>query len=74
MTNHLKELAESYEVGNFYDYIIENQANGNFSQVCELFFELTPDERNDFYDYAKNNTPYGPEAIETIWKFSKHLR
>lgn len=74
MKSHLKELAESYEVENFYDYIIETQANGNFSQVCELFFELNPEERNAFYDYAKVNAPYGPEAIETIWKFSKHLR
>lgn len=49
---HLERLAKAYEVKNFFDYIIESQVNGNFSQVRELAKKLKRNELVRFTAYA----------------------
>lgn len=63
---HLEKLAKSYEVDNFFDYIIESQINGNFSQVRDLFGELTKKERYAFIAYANDMGQYGRETVQNI--------
>ena len=63
---HLEKLAKSYEVDDFFDYIIENQINGNFTDVRELFNELTKKERYAFIAYAQDHGQYGREAVQNI--------
>lgn len=68
---HLERLAKSYEVENFFDYIIESQANGNLSQVRELAKELNRKELVMFCAYALSDEyggKYGQEAVTTLWK------
>lgn len=64
---HLEKLAKDYEVENFFDYIIESQANGNFSQVRELAKELKRKELMEFALYATiEGGVYGYEAIRAL--------
>lgn len=63
---HLEKLAKSYEVEDFFDYIIESQINGNFSQVRELFNEMTKKDRYAFIAYAQDMGGYGRIAVQNI--------
>lgn len=62
----LKQLAKSYEVENFFDYIIESYINGNFSQVRELFNEMSKKDRYAFIAYAQDMGEYGRRAVQNI--------
>lgn len=64
---HLEKLAKSYEVENFFDYIIESQINGNFRQVRKLYCEMTGKDRKAFYHYAKEMGEYGEETLATLF-------
>lgn len=44
----LENLAKSYEVENFFDYICETFINGNKAETLELFYEMRPSDRLDF--------------------------
>ena len=48
----LKALAKSYEVENFYDYIIESYVNGNFTQATELIREMSRRDRAQLLVYV----------------------
>lgn len=64
---HLEKLAKDYEVENFFDYIIESQANGNFSQVRELAKELKRNELVRFTVYAlKYYGEYGHATVANL--------
>lgn len=64
---HLEKLANDYEVENFFDYIIESQANGNFSQVRELAKELKRNELVRFTAYAlKYYGEYGRATVANL--------
>lgn len=63
---HLEKLAKAYEVENFFDYIIESQATGNFKQVRDLARELDADERKMLVDYCVECGCYGMEALRNI--------
>lgn len=62
----LEKLAKSYEVENFFDYIIESQINGNLSQVRELFNEMSKKDRYAFIAYAQSMGQYGRETVQNI--------
>ena len=64
---HLEKLAQDYEVENFFDYIIESQANGNFSQVRELANKLKRKELVRFTAYAlKYYGEYGRATVANL--------
>lgn len=42
---NLQALSKSYEVDNFYDYIIESYTNGNFLSVPKLIREMRRRDR-----------------------------
>ena len=64
---HLEKLAKDYEVENFFDYIIESQANGNFSQVRELAKDLKRNELVRFTAYAlKYYGEYGRATVANL--------
>lgn len=64
---HLEKLAKDYEVENFFDYIIESQANGNFSQVRELAKKLKLNELVQFTAYAlKYYGEYGRATVANL--------
>ena len=64
---HLEKLANDYEVENFFDYIIESQANGNFIQVRELAKELKRNELVRFTAYAlKYYGEYGRATVANL--------
>ena len=64
---HLEKLAKDNEVENFFDYIIESQANGNFSQVRELAKELKRNELVRFTAYAlKYYGEYGRATVANL--------
>lgn len=64
---HLEKLAKDYEVENFFDYIIESQANGNFSQVRELAKKLKRNEHVRFTAYAlKYYDEYGRATVANL--------
>ncbi|UKK52701.1 hypothetical protein [Prevotella sp. E2-28] len=44
----LKNLAATYEVENFFDYICESYINGNKEQAIKLFYEMCRKDRADF--------------------------
>lgn len=44
----LENLAKSYEVEDFFDYICETYLNGNKKSALELFCEMRPKDRVDF--------------------------
>ena len=64
---HLEKLAKSYEVENYFDYIIESQMNGNFEQVRELAKRLKRNELVRFCAYACADI-VGREAMRTLMK------
>lgn len=64
---HLEKLSKSYEVDNFFDYIIESRINGNLSQVRELYREMTGKDRKAFYHYAKEMGEYGEKTLATLF-------
>lgn len=49
---HLERLAKAYEVGGFFDYLIESYVNGNFSQVRDLAKKLKRNELVEFINYC----------------------
>lgn len=65
---HLERLAKSYEVDNFFEYIVESQINGNISQVRELAKKLKRNELVMFCNYALSGFygKYGREAVRTL--------
>ena len=61
---HLDKLAKSYEVDNFFDYIIESYLNGNFTQVKELAKKLKRAEFAQFCWYAiEYGGRYGRDTV-----------
>lgn len=67
---HLEKLAKEYEADNYFDYIIESQANGNFSQVRKLAKRLKRNELAMFCMYALMEYG-GKEAQDTVVTLSK---
>lgn len=64
---HLERLAKAYEVDNFFEYIIESQANGNFNQVKELAKKLKRNELVQFTVYAlKYYGEYGSATVANL--------
>lgn len=64
---HLERLAKAYEVENFFDYIINSQANGNFSQVREFAKKLKRNELVQFTAYAlKYYGEYGRATVANL--------
>lgn len=64
---HLERLAKSYEVENFFDYIINSQANGNHQQVRELAKKLKRNELVRFTAYAlKYFGEYGRATVANL--------
>ena len=48
----LKALERSYEVENFYEYIIDSYVNGNFSQAEKLIHEMRRRDRAQLLVYV----------------------
>ena len=64
---HLERLAKAYEVENFFDYIIQSQVNGHFSQVRELAKKLKRNELVRFTAYAlKYYDKYGRATVANL--------
>ncbi len=67
----LENLAKSYEVENFFDYICESFINGNYQQTLELFYEMRPSDRLDFmnelnYSTFDNDGPWQMDLLHDI--------
>lgn len=67
----LENLAKSYEVENFFDYICESFINGNKQQALELFYEMRPSDRLDFmnelnYCTFDNDSPWQMDLLHDI--------
>lgn len=60
---HLEKLAKSYEVDNFFDYIIEKQYIGAIAYVRELFKKMRVKDRYTFIAYAMEQ---GEDGIKTV--------
>lgn len=43
------------DMNDYFNYIVDSQINGNFSQVKELFKKLTNEQKNEFFKFLKDN-------------------
>ncbi|HBC37842.1 MULTISPECIES: hypothetical protein [Dysgonomonadaceae] len=53
-----------YEVGNIYEYMVENYINGNFTQFDKLHKELCRDAKRDFITYCFSEVH--PQLLQEI--------
>lgn len=53
-----------YEVGNIYEYMVENYINGNFTQFDKLYKELCRDAKRDFITYCFSEVH--PQLLQEI--------
>lgn len=64
------QQAKYYEVESIFDYMLDSYINGNFSQLINLYLELSRNARADFVGYClqDENKTVGCEVILVIVK------